>query len=67
MIRDRSPALRARPAGSACAVLDAILQTEFWIVTHAEERPIVKAHGAGILDSFPPSAGSATDRRQARA
>ena len=54
------------PAAVAATVLEAIRTDRFWIVTHAEERPIVEARGAGILDSFPPTAGSATDG-QARA
>ena len=35
-------------------VLDAIGADEFWIVTHAGERPLVETRFAGALASFPP-------------
>jgi NAD(P)-dependent dehydrogenase (short-subunit alcohol dehydrogenase family) len=42
------------PAQVAARVLDAIRAGEFWIITHAGERPTVETRVAGMLGSFPP-------------
>jgi len=50
------------PEHVAGRVLDAIRAKEFWIITHAGERPIVEARMAGMLAAFPadPAAPVAT-------
>ena len=41
------------PAAVAATVLDAIRAGRFWIITHADERPVVEARATAVLDSFP--------------
>ncbi len=43
------------PASVAARVLEAIRNGEFWIITHADERPVVEARAADIGGSFPAS------------
>ncbi len=41
------------PAQVAGQVLDAVRSGRFWVITHPDERPIVEARFAGVLDDFP--------------
>ena len=43
------------PASVAARVLEAIRNGEFWIITHADERPVVEARAADIVGNFPAS------------
>ena len=41
------------PAHVAGRVLDAVRTGRFWVITHPEERPIVEARFAGMMNDFP--------------
>jgi hypothetical protein len=34
-------------------VLEAVRADRFWVITHPEERPIVEARFAGVMNDFP--------------
>jgi NAD(P)-dependent dehydrogenase (short-subunit alcohol dehydrogenase family) len=41
------------PAHVAGRVLEAVRADRFWVITHPEERPIVEARFAGVMNDFP--------------
>jgi NAD(P)-dependent dehydrogenase (short-subunit alcohol dehydrogenase family) len=41
------------PAHVAGRVLDAVRTGRFWVITHPDERPIVEARFAGVMNDFP--------------